>query len=140
MDTVYNGYDQILYITYNSVELPIGCLTSNGFTENIEFIDTTTYDNGGWKTSAPTFQSYSISFEGLETLTLNLGATTYSYDILRVMKRDRILLQWRIEVNGVFSDTGSGYITELTENATSGELLSFSGTIEGYGNPTIQTP
>ena len=42
MDTVYNGYDQILYITYNSVELPIGCLTSNGFTENIEFIDTTT--------------------------------------------------------------------------------------------------
>ena len=56
------------------------------------------------------------------------------------MKRDRILLQWRIEVNGVFSDTGSGYITELIENATSGELLSFSGTIEGYGNPTIQTP
>ena len=140
MDTVYNGYDQILYIIYNSTQLPIGCLTSNGFSESIDFIDTTTFDNGGWKTSVPTFQNYTISFEGLETLTPSSGATSYSYDILRVIKRDKVLIEWVITVENVFKDTGQGYITELTENAVSGELLTFSGTIEGYGNPTKTTP
>ena len=58
------GYS-ILYIKWVDEFLPIGCLTSDSFSEEIEMLETTTRDNGGWKTSTPTNQNYNISFDGI---------------------------------------------------------------------------
>ena len=53
-----NGTYKVLSIKLDGVFLSVGLLTSNSFSENIEMLDTTTRDNGGYKTSTPTTQSY----------------------------------------------------------------------------------
>ena len=60
-----NGTYSVFYIKWQGNFLPIGCLTSDTFDEEIEMLDTTTVDNKGWKTSIPTKQNYNISFDGL---------------------------------------------------------------------------
>ena len=136
-ETFYKGEEQILYLVVDSVDCPIACLTENSFSEDVEMLDTTTTDNAGWRTSRPLNQSYTISFSGIQIITDETTPTRYSLDLLRVLKRARTQVDWKIGVDGVFEQTGSGYITELQENAPVGEYLSFSGTIEGYGSPTI---
>jgi hypothetical protein len=60
--------------------------------------------------------------------------TKLSYDTLKQKKRDRELIEWKIEDTGlVFSDTGTGYITAIGEANEAGGLLTFNGTIQGYG-------
>ena len=44
------GDIRILYIYDKTAYSPIGCLTENSFSESVEMLDTTTRDNGGWKT------------------------------------------------------------------------------------------
>lgn len=140
IDGTYN----ILYIKWDENFLPIGCLTSDSFDENIDMLETTTRDNEGWKTSVPTNQGYNISFDGLiENTYFNGGdCTKISLDRLRVLKRNRTLIEWRIQTqdeNLVFVDSGYGYITSLSKNANIDEFISFSSTIEGYGKPTNTT-
>ena len=61
-----NGAYKVLYIKVGEVYFPIGCLTSNSFSEEVAMLGTTTRDNSdGWKTSIPTLQSYNISFDGI---------------------------------------------------------------------------
>lgn len=135
--TFYKGNEQILYLVVGGSDCPIACLTDNSFSEDVEMLDTTTTDNAGWKTSKPTNQSYTISFSGLQTFTTQTTPTAYSLDTLRVLKRARTRVEWKIMVDGVFEQTGEGYITDLTESAPVGDLLTFDGTIVGYGSPTI---
>jgi len=138
-ETFYKGEEQILYLVVDSIDCPIACLTSNSFSESVEMLDTTTRENAGWKTSKPTNQEYSISFEGLQIITDETTPTRYSLDTLKVLKRARTKIEWKIATGSVFTDTGFGYITELSESAPVGELLSFSGTITGFGEPTETT-
>lgn len=135
MSTTYKGEEQILYFNIEGSFIPIGCLTSNSFSESVEMLDTTTQDNEGWKTSVPTNQSYNISFEGIQTLTPDTGAEKYSYDYLKILKRNRTLIDWRSQVDGIWQDEGQAYITEISENAATGELMTFSVSMEGYGKP-----
>lgn len=137
-ETFYKGENQILYIYDGSSWLPIACLTSNSFDEDVEMLDTTTTDNAGWKTSRPLNQSYRISFEGVQIVTDEITPTRYSYNLLKVFKRNRTQISWKIE-SDIDTEEGLGYITELSESAPVGELLSFSGTIEGYGKPDATT-
>lgn len=132
----YKGEEQILYFVIDGIDIPIGCLTSNSFNESVDMLDTTTSDNAGWKTSVPTNQSYNLTFEGLQTLTPDIGAEKYSYDYLKILKRNRTLIDWKLQIDGVFEDTGQAYITEISETASVGEFMSFSANMEGYGKPT----
>ena len=136
-DTFYKGDEQILYLVVDGIDCPIACLTDNSFSESVEMLDTTTVDNGGWTTSRPLNQSYSMTFSGIQIVTDETTPTRYSLDTLRVLKRNRTRISWKIKVDGVFEQTGEGYIIDLDDNGTVGEMLSFSGTIEGYGEPTI---
>ena len=136
-ETFYKGEEQILYLVVDGIDCPIACLTDNSFSETVDMLETTTVDNGGWKTSRPLNQSYTMSFSGLQIITDETTPTRYSLDLLRVLKRARTLIEWKIGVDGVFEQTGEGYIVSLEENAPVGDLLSFSGSIEGYGEPTI---
>ncbi len=136
-NTFYKGDEAILYLVVNDIDCPIACLTTNDFSEISEVIDTTTTDNNGWKTSKPTNQSYTITFGGLQVITQQAIPTAYSLDNLQTLKRARTLVDWKIKTEGVFEQTGSGYIVELSEAAPVNDYLSFTGTILGYGEPTV---
>lgn len=134
----YNGNDRILYIKYLGNWMPIGCLTSNSISESSEMLSTTTRDNDGWSTSRPAMQNYSISFEGLQINTTVAGGTfgVASYDRLKLLKRSKTLLDWKIQ-GATFPvvDYGKCYISEISEASAVDEFLSFSGTLTGYGIP-----
>ena len=137
-----NGTYSVFYIKWEDEFLPIGCLTSDSFDESSEMLDTTTRDNAGWKTGVPTNQSYNISFDGLiENTNFNGGDfNKISLDRLRVLKRNRILIEWKTQDNNlVFVDSGYGYITSLSKSANIDEFISFSCSIEGFGAPISTT-
>lgn len=127
-----DGGIKILYIDSGDGYFPVGCLTGNSFNEEIEMLTTTTRDNGGWATSVPTNQSYSISFDGLVLRELSNSKQTY-YD-LKNIKRNRTLINWRINED----DYGSGYITNLSDENSIDENVTFNAELVGYGTPIIQ--
>ena len=123
-----NGDYNILYIKWQGQFLPIGCLTSDSFTENCDMIDSMTMNSASWRTRKPTNQSYNISFDGLVKNT--------NLDRLRVLKRSGTLIEWKTQdSNLVFVDSGFGYINSLSKSSSIDEFISFNATIEGFGKP-----
>jgi predicted secreted protein len=136
----FKGEERILYIKILGEYIPIGCLSENSFSESSETIDTTTRDNGGWNTSRPTMQSYSITFNGIQVNSTIAGGdlNVASYDRLKELKRDRQLLEWKIQgTNFPIVDYGKAYITDISEAAPVNELITFSGTLNGFGQPLM---
>jgi hypothetical protein len=137
-----NGSNRVLFIKWEDEFLPIGCLTSDSFSENVEMLSTTTRDNAGWATSVPTNQSYNISFDGL-VINTNFNGGDFnkvSLDRLRELKRSRTLIEWKSEdVDKIFVDSGKGYITDLSDSANIDEFISFNGSIVGFGEPNSTT-
>jgi len=136
----FKGEQRILYIKISGDYIPIGCLSDNSFSESSETIDTTTRDNAGWSTSRPTMQNYSISFNGIQVNSTVAGGdlNVASYDRLKELKRDRQLLEWKIQGDTFpIVDYGKAYITEISEAAPVNELITFSGTLNGYGQPLM---
>ena len=128
-----------LTVTYNNsadVYFPIGCLLSNGFSEGVDMLETTTRVNtNGWKTSVPTSQSYNISANGLVT-TSNKSGSIITYEDLMNLKRAKTKISWKInsETPG-YSDFGTGYIVSLSRTAEINSFIEFSVEITGYGQP-----
>jgi hypothetical protein len=136
----YKGEERILYIKISGEYTPIGCLTDNSFSESSDTIDTTTRDNGGWVTSRPTMQNYSIGFNGIQVNSTMAGGDfgVASYDRLKELKRGRQLLEWKIQgENFPVVDYGKAYITDISEAAPVNELITFSGTLNGFGQPLM---
>lgn len=137
-----NGEDRILYLKILGNWMPIACLIGNSLSESSEQIETTTRDNKGWVTFDVIKQSYSIAFNGLQiNTTANFGNfSVASYDRLKLLKRSKTLLDWKIQ-GTIFPivDYGKGRITEISEASNVGEFLSFSGTISGFGEPKVTT-
>ena len=127
-----NGTYRILYIDSGDGYYPVGCLTSNSFNEESDTISTTTRDNEGWSTNKATNQSYSIPFDGL-VLASDVVDNTQTYYDLKTIKRDRVLINWRIDD----TDYGSGIITSLSDENGIDENVSFSAEIIGYGKPLM---
>ena len=137
-----NGTYNTLYIEFESEFLPIGLLVDNSFSEDIETLDSTTRDNNGWKTQRLTNQSYTISFSGLviNTAFSKGDFTKISYDRLKVLKRNRELLNWKIQDNNLqFIESGQAQITSLSSESNIDEFISFSATLQGYGEPNSST-
>jgi hypothetical protein len=133
------GHTRVLFIKVGAVFIPIGCLTDNPFSESSEMLDTTTRESNGWRTSRPTSQAYNISFSGYQINTAFDGgnANYLSYDRLKIIKRTRVLLEWRLASNdGLFVDSGFGYITSIGEQNEVSDYLQFDGEIQGFGQPT----
>ena len=139
MSDFKNGTYKLLYIYVSGEYYPVGCLTSNSFSEQSDMLETTTRQNaGGWKTSIPTNQSFSISFSGLIT-TNDRSGTILTYEDIKTLKRNKTLINWKSnsEVTG-YSDFGMGYINSLSNDAEIDSLISFSAEIVGYGEPVTQ--
>ena len=133
----FNGLHSILSLDIGDGFKPVACLLDTNLSESVEMLDTTTRDNAGWNTSTPTNQSFELSFSGIAINTLFGGDTTkYSYDILKFIKRNKTLFDWKITniVNGDI-DYGKGYLTSLNGTYNIDEFISFDGNIKGYGIP-----
>ena len=141
------GDYKILYLKTASMTqfYPAACITTHDLSETIEFIPTTTIENyqsgETWETQVPGGQSYNLSFEGLQLVTLAepMGMATYaisgdkiSYDALVGIKRRGELVQWRIDSNDS-QQFGFGYIQQISEAAPSGDWLTYSCVIIGNG-------
>ena len=134
------GIDTILYIDIGDGYKPIACLTENSFSETVETLDTTTRDNEGWTTSVLTNQSYNLSFSGLSLNTIYNGdSSKYSYDILKLIKRNRSLINWKMEnIKNGDIDYGKGYVIDLSANYPIDDFINYQAEIQGYGKPTSE--
>lgn len=135
----FKGHTRILYIKDGEDYKPVACLTSNPMSEGAEMLRTTTAESGGWRTSIPTNQYFSIDFEGMQIATGDdFDDTMLSYDTLREKKRSKELVEWQIRSSESSTvDEGSGYIVDINEENQVGDFLTFSGTIEGFGEPVF---
>lgn len=130
-----NGSNKLLYIKINDVYLPIACLTENSFSESASTLGTTTRDNtDGWETSIPVGQRYNISFSGLLTNDL-VSDTSATFQQIRDLKRQRVLVDWKIDSGNGSPDYGQAHITNLSESAVIDEFITFTGALDGYGEP-----
>ena len=138
----HKGEVQLLYIKYDGDFLPIGCLTSNSFSEGVDTLPATTIDDGGWKKQILTNQFYSISFSGLiiNTAFTKGDFSKVSYDRIKQIKRNKEVIQWKISDDvGLFIEQGYGQITSLSSASSVDDMISFEGEILGYGEPTSST-
>ena len=137
-----NGTYNILFIDFGSGFFPIGMLTSNSFSEDVDTIDSTTRDNAGWKTQTLTNQSYNIEFSGIVINTLFNGGnfTKISYDRLKEIKRNRQLVDWKIQDSELqFIESGKGQIISLSSESNIDEFITFSASMQGYGKPYMSS-
>lgn len=122
-----------LFLYINAGWVPVGCLTSNGFSEDAEVFETTVRDNGGYRSVVPLSMSYSVTFDGLVKNSIG-DPTVISLDRLRTLMRSKTIVPWKLETNdSSMLDFGYGYLTGLSDSASVGEFVTFSGTIIGTG-------
>ena len=122
---MYSGDKRLLYLLYNGVYLPIGCLLSNNIEENTDFIETTTRFSEGWRTYKPTFQSTNISLD-CEVYDLNTSGKI-GYVTLKGYKREQRLCSLKIaNTDGSNEELFTGYIESVTDTASSGEVWNLS--------------
>ena len=141
-DKFYKGSERVLFILIEGEYLPIGCLTSDGFNEEVDMLNTTTRENNGWETSRPVTQRFSVDFSGLIINTAFAGGDfdKISYDRLVGIKRSRELQSWKLmTTDGQFVHDFRGHIVEISDAASSGEMITFIGSIQGYGEPIFTT-
>ncbi|MFA5243715.1 MAG: hypothetical protein WC380_00305 [Pedobacter sp.] len=116
-----NGNDCILY--WN--DEPIACLTSNGLSEAVTFINTAKRTQSGALKSIPLANSYQINFEAVMVSDLGM-----SWEDLSILMRAQVIGGW--EMTGV-NDAGTGFLSNLEMVSNSGEIITFTGTIVGFG-------
>ena len=122
---MYAGEKRLLYLLYNGVYLPIGCLLSNNIEENTDFIETTTRLSDGWRKYKPTFQGTNISFD-FEVHELN-AIDKIGYITLKGYKREQRLCNLKIaNIDGSNEELYTGYIESVTDTAASGEVWNIS--------------
>ena len=128
-----NGSYKILSLEKDGFFFPIACITSSSFNESVEILGTTVRTNeDGWSTALPTMQSYSISFDGLVRFEPYL-ANAITFSDITEFKRSRTLINWQINSPNGEADTGHCYITDINNTFNEGELVSFNGTLQGFG-------
>lgn len=138
----FKGSERVLMILIEGEYLPIGCLTSDSFSEEVDMLNTTTRENNGWETSRPVMQRFSVDFSGLIINTAFAGGDfdKISYDRLVGIKRSRELQSWKLmTMDGQFVHDFRGHIVNISDAASSGEMITFSGSIQGYGEPIFTT-
>ena len=132
------GSERLLYIKVGGDWFPIGCLTSNSFSETVQTIDTSFRGNtAGWQTVVPTVQTASISFSGIATND-DRGGTVITFSDIKSLKRNRTEIEWQVaQSDGTWdAESGSGYIVSLSEASPLENFVSFEGEILVSGAPT----
>lgn len=112
-------------------------LTSNSMSHTMDMIDVTTKSSGTHKEYIPAFADLTIDYEGIYTIT----ASTMGYeDILTaIMAGTSVAWEWGTGVTGTPKLSGNGYHNNLTIDSNNGEVVTFSGSFQNTGDPTVGT-
>jgi hypothetical protein len=111
---IVQGNDRILFIKRGDNFQPVGCLTTNGLDESIEFLPTTTRNSEGWETQRPTTQGYSINFEGLQVPTAFRSDTDFAnFYTLSINFLQNVDFNLRFRING-----NAGWFTLIRKSTT----------------------
>jgi len=136
----YNGSNSILYIKFNEVFAPVACLTSHSISEVTDALETSVNVSQGasWRTYTPDYQAYDLQASGLK---INDQSGEFEARVslpkLKTLKRNRVIFEWEVRTEGGdFIESGTGFITSLTENADVGEFINFDVSIKGVGELT----
>ena len=128
------GNKKIIYIKFGLDFEPIGCLTSNDFTLDVNTFDTTTRVDGYWSNSIPESRSYSFSMEGIYDLTKRSGQT------LEELAKEGTTFEWAVGFNGVFYRKGFGFITNFNNSDPVNSKSVFSCSVVGKGDYELIIP
>lgn len=130
-----------LYVNTGTVLIPVWklavCSSSDGFSGSTDAVTTSTKCDDGWVSSLPGDKSWSFSHSALA---IKLpSATEVSFKQLQDIWKAGTISQWKLE-SIVSEDNyfwmGTGWISELSEEAASGEYLTVDITITGTGEPS----
>lgn len=124
------GDDIILYINTVNGYLPVMCLLDNPIEESTEVIETTSRGSGGFRSYIGGVQDYSISFSAHVINDQNL----VSYEHIKQLKRGIIVFDWVMRNEDYsFSETGKGFISNLSLQTATKEIVTFNATITPSG-------
>ena len=129
---IVKGDLRVLQIRVDDTWMPVCCLTVNGLRESTEPLPVTTRDDFGFSTSIPLRYSYNLdfSFEHQE----ESQPSKIGIKKLRELKCDRKIFAWRLEdVSNLDALVGMGYLSDLSEDASVGQAISFTAGITGFG-------
>lgn len=116
----------ILYIN----DVPVGCLLSNGLSEQISFIKTCKSTQEMGQKQLGQLHSYSVNFEAIYAVDM----AVMTWNELKEIGRKRNILTWSMinsETNE--GDAGEGFLENLEITGTTDDFVKFAGTITGYG-------
>lgn len=132
----------ILFISEDEGEtyLPVACLTSNSLDSTADTIDANS--KCGNETLVGDTMEQTISAEGF-SITETGTPTKISESKLYDLHAAKTIINWKIgkavPVTGDYTYTGDGIITSFTEDASDGELLTFSIEIAVKNPPANKT-
>lgn len=109
---------------------PIACLTSNSISEILSFLGTSKKTINGAQTIKPVANSYTLNFEAV------MVNDVMSWAELSLLARAMRLGIWEFDLGDMAGDAGYGFLSNLEMTASSGEFITFTGTIIGYGEIT----
>lgn len=129
------GKSMVLRIT--GTPTVITNLTSNSLSFTTDMIDVTTKSSGTHKEYLPQWQDLTIDFEGIYTVT----ASTAGFEDLLTSKLAGSAVSWEFgtTASGTPKWSGTGYITGLDVDAPQDDKVTFSGSIQNTGDPTVGT-
>ena len=132
---------QSIYDTTATAWEPIGCLTTNSFSESMEVNEIETKCDPGNIVRTPGSTSYELTGEG-RYIDEAVDTGRQSYHKLKGYLRAKTLIEWR-QATGIGTPTeefGFGYITSVEMTAESGQEVTFTYTISGSGAITTTDP
>ena len=126
------GENSILYVWDGTAYLPVACVTTSQFQTSLEQVGGTVTKCNLIPVSTAGKFTYSWSFEG----ELSNDVSKASYDFLFKKQRAKEVIYWK-EVETTETGTsktqfGEGILTSLSKSANAGEIITFSGQIDGF--------
>lgn len=123
----------------------VGQANQVDFSPSTEVRDITSQTTGGWNESRPGQKGYTLSANGF--VVYGGPATEHPHNILETAHLNGTIVNWRLAivdpsdgtpVVGEFKKEGTGFITQLDENAATNanENIGYSMTIQGTGEYT----
>lgn len=129
-----------IYYNSGTSEVPVWllavCSTSDGFSGSTDAVTTSTKCDDGWVSSLPGDKSWSFSHSALANSSPAAGQM--SFKELEDLWIAGTVGEWKMESTDSgdgFYWFGSGWISEFSEEAPSGEYVTVDITITGTGTP-----
>lgn len=110
---------------------PVGCTTSAGLAEQIQFIRTCKTTARGAVTQLGTLHSYSIPFEAVYVNDIAL----MTYAELTEFGRNREMIEWDLsDPDENIGEAGWAFLENLQLVGSVEDFIKFTGTLTGYGD------